>query len=66
MAMEVLSHILIRAKEGFIKDFSIKGRFGGGVEVSHLLFVDNILILCDASKENLEYLSWVLCSLRHY
>ena len=25
-----------------------------GVEVSYLLFVDDILILCDASKEKLE------------
>ena len=30
-----------------------------GVEVSHLLFVDDTLILCDANKENLEYLCWV-------
>ena len=30
-----------------------------GVEVSHFLFVDDTLIQCDASKENLEYLSWV-------
>ena len=30
-----------------------------GVEVSHLLFVDDTLILCVANKENLEYLCWV-------
>ena len=30
-----------------------------GVDVSHLLFANNTLILCNASKENLEYLSWV-------
>ena len=30
-----------------------------GVEVSHLFFVDDTLIFCDASKESLEYLSWV-------
>ena len=29
------------------------------VEVSHLFFADDTLIFCDASKENLEYLSWV-------
>ena len=30
-----------------------------GVKVSHLLFVDDTLILCVANKENLEYLCWV-------
>ena len=30
-----------------------------GVEVSHFLFADDTLIMCDASKENLEYLNWV-------
>ena len=27
--------------------------------VSHLFFANDTLIFCDASKENLEYLSWV-------
>ena len=58
--METLSRLLSRAKEGgFINGFLIRGRNGVGVEVSHLLFIDDTLILCDASKENLEYLSWV-------
>ncbi|RVW62144.1 hypothetical protein CK203_063201 [Vitis vinifera] len=58
--METLSHILLRAKEGaFIDGFFIRGRNGLGVEVPHLLFAYDTLILCDASKENLEYLSWI-------
>ncbi|RVW76285.1 hypothetical protein CK203_057645 [Vitis vinifera] len=48
------------AKEGaFIDGFFIRGRNGLGVEVPHLLFAYDTLILCDASKENLEYLSWI-------
>ena len=29
------------------------------MEVFHLLFANDTLILCDANKENIEYLSWV-------
>ena len=29
------------------------------MEVFHLLFANDTLILCDADKENIEYLSWV-------
>ena len=60
LATETLSYLLSRAKEsGFINGFLVRGKSGVGVEVSHLLFADNSLILCDASKENLEYLSSV-------
>ena len=42
----------------FIDGFLVRGRKGLGVEVSHLLFANDTLIFCDASKENLEYLCW--------
>ena len=58
--MEALSHLLSRANEGgLINGFVVKRRHDVGVEVSHLFLADNTLILCDASKENLEYLSLV-------
>ena len=58
LAKETLSHLLSRAREdSFINGFLVRGRNGVGV-VSHL-FANNTLILCNASKENLEYLSWV-------
>ena len=50
----------------FIDGSLVRGIDGMGVEVSYSLFADDILILCDASKENLEYLSWVSCGLRQY
>ena len=51
---------MLKAKEGsFINGFLERGRNGLGVEVSHLLFADDTLILCDASKEDLEYMSWI-------
>ena len=36
------------------------GRCGEGVEVSHLLFVDDALIFCETSKDQLLHLHWVL------
>ncbi|RVW17734.1 hypothetical protein CK203_071714 [Vitis vinifera] len=54
MAMEALSCILKRAKkEGFLKGFLAGGRRSAGVEVSHLLFVDDTLILCNLVSEDL-------------
>ena len=29
----------------------MKGRFGEGVQVSHLLFVDDTLVFCEASLD---------------
>ena len=56
--METLSRSLLRAKEeGFIDGFLVSGRNGLWVEVSHLLFADDTLNLCDVSKKKLEYLS---------
>lgn len=53
------SHILIRAKEGgFIAGFLVRVRGGMGLEVSHLLFADATLILCDDRKEHKEHLNW--------
>lgn len=51
LAMEALSRILRKAREGdFILGFSV-GRRGGDMEVSHLLFVDDTLIFCNANQE---------------
>ena len=60
LVMETLSCILSKAKEGgYIDGFLVKGRNGLGVGVSHLLFANDSLILCDANKGKLEHLSWV-------
>lgn len=65
MSIETLSHILNRTKErGFIAGFLVRGRGGVGLEVSHLLFVDDILILSDVRKEHIEHLSFRCLCLR--
>ena len=59
--MEALSLFLKKTKEGrFISGFKVGGRGDKGVEVSNLLFADNILIFCEASKDQLLHLHWVL------
>lgn len=59
MVMEMLSHILNRAIErGFLVDISVCGRRCEGMELSYLLFVDDTLILCNASKQHMKHLSW--------
>ena len=38
----------------------LRGRGGGEVTVSHLLFTDDTIIFCEARKEQLTNLSWIL------
>ena len=38
----------------------MKGRFGEGVQVSHLLFADDTLVFYKASQDQITYLCWLL------
>ena len=58
MAMEVLSYILKRVMEGgYLEGFLASGKGSVSMVVSHLLFVDDTLILYDSNKEHLEFMS---------
>ena len=51
--MEALSYFLRRAREGdFLTGFKVNGRGGEGLEVTHLLFVDNTLVFCEPPIPN--------------
>ena len=46
--------------EGSVTPCQVRGRGGGSVEVSHLLFTDDTLIFCRASKDQMTHLCWLL------
>ncbi|RVW45359.1 putative mitochondrial protein [Vitis vinifera] len=61
MGMEVLSILIRRAMEGgFISGCKIQRDRGRAVHVAHLLFADDTIVFCEAKKEYLTNLSWIL------
>ncbi|WJZ84180.1 hypothetical protein VitviT2T_003796 [Vitis vinifera] len=61
MGMEVLSTLIRRAVEGgFLSGCRIQGGGRQPVHVSHLLFADDTIVFCEARKEYLAYLSWIM------
>ena len=52
LLMEVLSRILKKTKENnLIRGFHVGAVNSIGVRISHLLFADDIILFCDASRE---------------
>ena len=48
--MEAPSRLFFKAwDDGFISGFKVGGRGGGGKGISHLLFVDDTIVFCEAS-----------------
>ena len=49
--MEVLSRLLRRTKEGdFLRGFQASPNARGSLHISHLLFADDTILFCDASR----------------
>ena len=61
LVMEVLSRLLKRIEEGgFIRDFQANSHSRGGLCISHLLFADDTIVFCDATREKLLYIRMVM------
>ncbi|RVW19306.1 LINE-1 reverse transcriptase-like [Vitis vinifera] len=61
LGMEVLSALLRRAAVGgFFSGCRFWGRGRMELNISHLLFADDTIIFCEARKENMTFLSWIL------
>ena len=59
--MEVFSKMMKRAEgAGLLRGFRVAGRQGGGVGVSHLLFVDDTILFCDANEEQIIHVRMLL------
>ena len=53
LVMKALSRLLKKTKDGgFLSGFQASPTVGGGgLHISHLLFVDDTILFCDASRE---------------
>ncbi|RVW43437.1 putative ribonuclease H protein [Vitis vinifera] len=61
LGMEVLDALIRRAVAGgYLSGCSIKGDRRHTLKISHLFFADDTIVFCEANKEHLTYLSWIL------
>ena len=59
--MKVFSLLIDKATMGgFLSSYNIRGRNGVALNISHLLFTDDTLVLCKDSEEQMFFLSWIL------
>ncbi|KAJ9683301.1 hypothetical protein PVL29_019053 [Vitis rotundifolia] len=61
LGMEVLDVLIRRVvKGGFLSGCSIRGDRRSPLNISHLFFADDTIVFCEANKEHLTHLSWIL------
>ena len=61
LVVEILSRLLKRTEEGrFIKGFQANSHSQGGLCISYLLFADDTIVFCDATREKLLYIRMVM------
>ncbi|RVW46135.1 Transposon TX1 uncharacterized 149 kDa protein [Vitis vinifera] len=61
VGMEVLDVLIRKAVEGgFLSGCNIRGGSESPLHISHLFFADDTIIFCEARKDHLTHLSWIL------
>ena len=61
IVMEALSCLLKRVVgEGYLSACHVRGKEGERIKVSHLLFMDDTLVFCEASQDQMTFLCWLL------
>jgi hypothetical protein len=61
IVMEALSRMLSRATSGgYLSGFHVDLHNTTSLKISHLLFVDDTLIMCDANRDHILYLGHIL------
>ena len=61
IGMEALSCLIKSAVSGgYLTGCRVKGRGGERVQLTHLLYADDMLTFCEASEDQLAHLSWLL------
>ena len=61
LGMEVLDALIRRAVAGgFLLGCSIRGGRRPTLNISHLFFADDTVVFCEANKEHLTHLNWIL------
>ena len=59
--MEALTNLINKAQSaGFLLGCRVRGKTGDEVQLTHLLFANDTLVFCEASQEQMVYLSWIL------
>ncbi|RVW95640.1 LINE-1 reverse transcriptase-like [Vitis vinifera] len=61
LGIEVLDALIRRAVAGgYLSGCSIQGDRRHNLKISHLFFADDTIVFCEANKEHLTHLSWIL------
>ena len=61
IGMEAFSRLLKRVVDGnYLSGSKIAERGGVESSISHLLYADDTLLFCEANKDQLKFLSWIL------
>ncbi|RVW15175.1 LINE-1 reverse transcriptase-like [Vitis vinifera] len=61
MGMEILDVLIRRAVEGgYLSGCNIRGGSRTSLHISHLFFADDTIVFCEASKDQVSHLSWIL------